>query len=264
MDYIDYLSTDKCVKIIKEYVEMSGNKITITGGEPILRGFDFFKQILSEVRDTDTELLLYTSGYGISENLLKLFSLYDELKICISIEGDSKIHDLITGINGSYLNVINSLKLFKKYDIKTRINFTPMKINYNYLNHIYSILNEFNINELKIFKFIPQGRGFKNKNILELSPNEEELLTEKILGYKHLYHIDIGGLIKGVNDLCEMNKKIVITDEGNIIPCFGLRYSNYTFGNIYDSSLQSLIANYIKITQNQKCLCHNNFIEIPN
>lgn len=131
--------------------------------------------------------------------------------------------------------------------LNTDIHFVPMKSNYRELPDLIEILNCANIEQLSILNFVPQGRGYENKNELMLSPEEMQ-------EFKAIYdkckddfkgHIRIGiPLIGEDKHKCTAGLgKLVIKYDGTVLPCPAFKeFDNSILNqmgiqtpNIYDS-----------------------------
>jgi MoaA/NifB/PqqE/SkfB family radical SAM enzyme len=132
-----------------------------------------------------------------------------------------------------------------------------MKNNYKDFLHILDIAKEFKAQSIKVFNFSAQGRGFENRNCLKLSTKEQkEILDEikKVLDEKKI-PIDFGGEFEGLNTKCSVGKKIVITFNGDVLPCLGLRSNtSFVLGNYRKENMSELIEKLEKISSDT-CLC---------
>lgn len=151
-------------------------------------------------------------------------------EIVFSIHGSNPhIHDKITRKKGSFANLLESIKNSQKAELKADVHFVPIKANFRYLPSIISLIKSFGLNSLHILRFIPQGRGYVNKDQLALSLNETlELrgILEKLMLDSNI-RIVIGA---HYNELGLSNKKCtagiekaVIRPDGFVFPCVGMK-----------------------------------------
>lgn len=250
------LKLNEINRAISEFSGIDGKQLVITGGEPLAKGKKFIMSILNEAESHKISTLIYTSGCIVDESFIK--SLRGKaVTMCISIEGVERTHDKITGVRNSYRHAVDTLGLCRKYGVRTVINFTPMRVNYREFPHILAIAKKFHAEFVKIFNFSAQGRGFDNRGSLKLSTKERHetiRMIKKVLDEKNV-PIDIGGEIQGLNTRCSVGEKIVVTSDGDVVPCLGLR-SNPAFviGNIRKQSLSDLFAK-VERMRSDKCLC---------
>ena len=250
------LRLDEIIRAISEFSSINGKQLVITGGEPLARGKEFIMDIFNEAESHNMSALIYTSGCLVDESFIKALR-GKAVTVCISIEGVEQTHDKIAGVRNSYRHAINALKLCQKYGVRTVVNFTPMRVNYREFPHILAIAKEFNAEFLKIFNFSAQGRGFDNRSSLKLSAKERHetvRMIKEVLDKKNV-QIDFGGEIQELNTRCSVGEKIVVTSDGDVVPCLGLR-SNPAFviGNLRKQSLSDLMKKMEKI-RSDKCLC---------
>jgi MoaA/NifB/PqqE/SkfB family radical SAM enzyme len=243
-------------RLISEFSYIGGRQLVLTGGEPLAKGKEFIMDLLQEAASHNMSSLIYTSGYLIDESFIKALEGKD-VTMCVSIEGVERTHNKIAGVRNSYRRAVNTLKLCQKYGIQTIINFTPMRINYRELPNIMAAAKEFNVELVKIFNFSVQGRGLDNMRFLKLSAKERRetvRMIREVLERKSV-QIDIGGEIQGLNTRCSVGEKIVVTSDGDVVPCLGLRSNSaFVVGNIRRHSLSDLFTRINKI-RSDKCIC---------
>lgn len=250
------LSIGEIEKLIVDFSQISGQELVVTGGEPLSRGKRFIAKVITKASQQGLSTFIYTSGFQIDESFVK--SLKSKLAtLCISIEGKERTHDSITGIKDSYKKAIAALELCLKYNIATIIHFTPMKVNYQDFEHILEVYQRYKVSSIKIFNFSAQGRGLENKASLKLSPREQADMSNKILNLlkKDIIKLDFGGEIVGINNKCSVGQKVVVTCDGNILPCLGLRaQSRFIIGNVREKTLSELWYSLSSL-QSNTCLC---------
>jgi len=130
------LSLEQINEVFDELRENGLFEITLTGGEIFARNDileiiklarnHFFKVILfSNISLLDEEKIVELSNLGVAEVSCTVFSL------------DEKIHDEITGVNGSLQMVLKNLMLLKKHGLKVVIKSIIMKDNANEWRELY-------------------------------------------------------------------------------------------------------------------------------
>jgi MoaA/NifB/PqqE/SkfB family radical SAM enzyme len=249
------------IRVISEFSGLGGKTVTITGGEPFVKGASFILNILKTAKCYSLSTHIYTSGYLMNANLAKKLRDSKADMVCVSIEGLETTHDKITGVPGSYRRALNTLKLLQKHKVSTRIHFTPMRINFTEFQHVVNLGETLGVRGVKIFDFSPQGRAYENRHRLELAPskmNEFVILVRRIIGQGRI-NIQFGGLLGGLSDSCSVGRKIAITCEGYALPCLGLRERTEifgNFGNVMKEPLLEIWRRIDRITRNKICLCN--------
>jgi MoaA/NifB/PqqE/SkfB family radical SAM enzyme len=249
------LEVEEIKNIISEFGKF-GKEVVITGGEPLVRGKDFILELIEEAECHGLRTFIYTSGCLVDSSFGRKLR-NKSVTLCVSIEGTEFTHDSITGVRNSYKRAVNALRLCQSNNIPIVINFTPMHPNYRDFPHILKIARDFKAKCIKIFNFSAQGRGHDNRDDLKLSAREQQEVVKvirEVLDEKTV-PIDFGGEILGLNTRCSVGNKIVITSEGDIVPCLGLRSNpNFVIGNCRNESLSGLVAKLEKM-HSGRCLC---------
>lgn len=161
--------------IAEQIIENEVISVTIGGGEPLLQKDAVFR--LGRMLKNKVWLILATNGALISsslaEHLAKIFSA-----IQISLHGMGDAFDELVGVPGAYKRVIGGIEAlsnigFKKIEIcfaLTRLNqdlFEPL---------VEELIDLGNIQRIRVQNFIPSGRGYTNRELLYLKPNEVDLI----------------------------------------------------------------------------------------
>lgn len=118
--------------------------VAFFGGEPTLH--PELPELMKNVRERfGFDAAMVTNGYG-----KHIPGVFDKLKnlnplICVSIDGQKKIHDKRRGIEGVYDDALRTLSLANKlFTQKPRISFTVLPNTINELPHIFELAKEFN------------------------------------------------------------------------------------------------------------------------
>lgn len=111
----------KFEKIVEE-IELSNlnvdDTVVINGGEPTLSLY--FEQLLVYLSKLKCRVVVYTNGRKLKD--IKI-SNNENIQFVIPIHGDEKIHDMITQVENSYKNTIESIKYLQKKQILYSIKF---------------------------------------------------------------------------------------------------------------------------------------------
>lgn len=94
------LKTDDIKRVVKEFREMGGLNLSLTGGEIFLRS-DIY-EIIEYARNLKLRVFLLTNGTLLGEKEIQLLKKYNIAELSISVYSlDDTIHDSITGVKGS-------------------------------------------------------------------------------------------------------------------------------------------------------------------
>lgn len=228
--------------IVDEVSTLGCKTISLSGGEPLV--YPRLLEISKYIKDKGISLRIYTSGnlfYGQSIGPLDA-SLASSLKtlgineLIFSIHGgEPELHDRVTNVKGSFKNLINSLRIANNFGLKTELHFVVTKRNFREFPKIYSIAKQFNVELIRILRFVPQGVGAKSKSLLELNIKETEefktaiiknLAKDSTIPIRVGAHYSILGLGKG-NVCTAAIKKAAILPDGYMVPCSSMK------GNIF-------------------------------
>lgn len=150
----------------------------------------------------------------------------------------------LMGTKNNFVSLLDSIKNVSKSGLETSIHFVPNKININHFKDILELADLAQIDEVRVLRFVSQGRGKVNKDKLQL--NEKKLKEfieecEKITNSK----VKIGIPLQNDNNhLCTVGfYKLVIRYDGQVLPCPAfkdidlnlLEVNNFKSVNIYNN-----------------------------
>jgi len=109
------LSIEQITEILKEFEDMQGLRLMITGGEPLLHNnFDALNDLLP---DFSIRKVLFTNGLLLGKALLRGLNV-DEIQI--SIDGLEKGHDSLRG-TGTFSKAIGAVRLAKEIGFEVSV-----------------------------------------------------------------------------------------------------------------------------------------------
>jgi len=187
---------------------------------------------------------------GIAEKLKQL----GLKKVIFNLLGaTSSTHEIITRVKGSFVNVMRSIKTMKSLDFWVGVHFVPMKLNYKEFRNLLRLCQDLRVNEVGVLRFVPQGRGWINRALLELSKEEfkefNRKLTELTCNHKHsiiragrpidFRHLFDPSIVKSV---CDAGiSRCLIAPDGGVVPCPAFkRNERYIAGNVRNNSLVNI------------------------
>lgn len=265
-----FMSEETLEQIIKKTVEYSDTACTIAyqGGEPTLRGIDFFRRSIEFQRKYNTKGLvisnsIQTNGYNLDEEWAEFLRDHHFL-VGISLDGIEYTHDFFrvdSKGKGTFQRVRQSIELLKKY-----------QVDYN----ILTVVNAVTAKKIsQIYRFY-RGQGFDYLQFIPcLNPLGKEkerypyTLTDKAyskflrtlfdLWYRDLMngnpvHIQqfeeyVGMLLLMQPQVCGMSGicscQYVIEADGEVYPCDFYVLDEYRLGNLKNVS-------FVEINQRRK------------
>lgn len=173
------LTTEQIFRFIDELAEMKVFSISLTGGEPLTRK-DIF-HIIQRCVDNDIGVLLSTNGTLITREKAERLKKMETVAVQVSIDSvHPQIHDALRGIKGAHRRAMKGLKNVLNAGIQNvRVATVATKLNFNEIPLLVDELDRMGVLFQRILRFLPLGRGEKQKE-LELSNQEIKLLLETL------------------------------------------------------------------------------------
>lgn len=228
----DELSTDIVKGVIREFAEMSGLFLDITGGEPLLRK-DIF-DILHFANEQILHLSLLSNGVTITEEVgKKLRSLVHQ--VTVSLDGLEETHNSLRG-TGSYYNVIKALRILRNNGIPTATTTVISKRSLGELSELQKILQHLGVSQWNLVVPRLSGRLKESK-----SERYRETINTLIAN-----DAKVESVLRSLNDAAKDTAMNIMVDE-----------------SLLSSSLrQKLIDGIGPETEKAKRVCWDNVITI--
>lgn len=223
-------------------------EISLSGGEPLLH--PNIIQIISYCHHLGIYTTLYTSGIIENTNkehsdnplIQKILDQYNDRKFSeISLNilqqlrqaGLNKIvfdmqasevdeYNMQMGTKNNFAHLLKSMLNTSKFDFKTAIHFVPNKVNIHQFRDVVELAELAGIGEVRLLKFVPQGRGRENREILQLSADELTIFIRDCQSIKTKNTLlKIGIPLQQQNEhKCTAGfDKIDIRFDGQVLPC---------------------------------------------
>lgn len=270
----DELSEVDILQLISDMKKWGINRISFSGGEPLLRKDIVFK-ILSLCQKYGIETGMVTNGWLLDEKTADELISLGISRISISIDGMGKTHDNIRGVNGSFNRAIEAIN---------NINRSKEKLGKKCVIHTNTVITNENLDELIALTDMARnhnsviwfqaydtgGISAKGKKdplwIPEDRLNKLNEIIDKIIVIKRREKSVIGNPTKELKSIktyfknynIERNEcyaafdNISIDSFGNVLPCWHWK----SVGNIKDKDIRSIWNSDIyrkAIIDMQKC-----------
>ena len=131
-------------------------------------------------------------------------------------------YNFLMGTENNFTSLLKSMLNVSKFDFRTSIHFVPNKVNIKQFRSVVELAELAGINEVRLLKFVPQGRGRENKESLQLTNDELLMFTKDCQGIKTKNTIlKIGIPLQQQNShKCTAGiDKIDIRFDGQVLPC---------------------------------------------
>ena len=172
----------KLEDIFNQFDENDVMRVSLEGGEPFTR-----PDIIDVLNLADKHNFWYminTNATLITEELAKKISKTNVDKLCISIDGPEKIHDLSRGSAGSFNKMKEAVGYLNKYNVSMDGIITLTNINIDYLFETLELIKNMGISNVAIMLLASVGKAFCNKHSVEVNYNDWKKVYLKLTDLK--------------------------------------------------------------------------------
>ncbi len=242
------------IEIVHEIVNWLKNfreepvTFTFHGGEPLLAGYDFYKEALPLLSEGLSHLkpafALQTNLWNITPEMAELFHEYN-IPIGSSIDGPEELNDLQRG-EGYYKRTMKGYEVAKAHDLNVRFISTFTSYSIDYKEDIFNFFLENGLT-LKLHPALPSLRS-EDPNKWALDP---EKYGELLIYLLDKYLENMGEIeIMNIDHLCKcvltrrgtvctfvdcMGDTFAVGPDGSIYPCYRfVGMPEYVMGNVKD------------------------------
>lgn len=248
--------------ILDQSINMKLLNLTISGGEPMLH--KNFCDFLRKCNETGFSVNVLSNLTLLNTEIVNEMKMNPLLSVQVSLYSmDSKIHDEITQLKGSFEKTKNAILKLVENNIPLQISCPIMKQNKDCYFEVINWAKNLNINVGDDFGIIAEYNNTNQNLNCRLSLNEiSTILNEKIENDReYLEQIEKEALqkknISPTDLICSVcSSTICIAENGDVYPCEG--WQSYAVGNIKETSLQNIWANSDKV-QYLRGLRHQDF-----
>ncbi len=197
------LTVDQVAKILREFEEMQGLRVLITGGEPLLHSK--FREIIELLPDLFIRKVLFTNGVLLKKETLKSLTV-DEIQV--SLDGLEPAHDKIRG-SGTFKKSMDAMKHALDAGFDVSVSTMVHKYNRADFDTMEQLFKNMGIKDWTVDIPCLIGRLKENEDVY-VSPKE----SGKYLGYG--YGNGLHSSTQGYG--CGLHLMAVMAD-GNIAKC---------------------------------------------
>ena len=257
------LSQEEIIKVAQDFKALGGKRIELSGGEPLLhKDIDHLLQFLKKI---GLEVNIFTCGAiskgtnykNAMQKKAQLLKRTGVDKVVFSLHGaNARTHDDIARSPGSFSHTVEFIQELVKEKLIVGVHFVPMTLNFEEFRDLVNFAAQLGVHDVSVLRFVPQGRGEKNKKWLMLRKMEVaefvELLAEeekrRDINVRVGSHLDFTFLLGGAAPKpCSAGiTKCLVEANGDIIPCAvfkGMTDKNkFVAGNIRKDRLTDVWA----------------------
>ncbi len=230
--------------------------ITFTGGEPFLNKEVLYAGI-EEVKKTHMDFGINTNASLITKDDAKKLKDFGIASLFVSFPSyDEKTFDLITGVNGSYKNVIRGLHNLSNEGLRIATNMVIVNQPVNNVDHVYKTAQMLVRNfEIIRFCFAPISPNYKDHEKYAVVDDSIQTIFNQIIQISEEFQIDVkNSRPLPICALEKMDKRLAQYDlfrgctmgvvngmtidlDGNFKPCPVMQNP---IGNVFEHSLQEI------------------------
>lgn len=256
-------------KFIREYMSMTNGVSSFTwqGGEPMLAGLDFFREVVSlqaqfAPSNTIISNSIQTNATLITEEWAQFFREYNFL-VGVSIDGPKELHDArrtSASGHGSFDRVMKGVQWLRRYGVEFNILTVVHEGN---VSKVEDIMNFFRREGFRFVQFIPcmdfhAQEPNKPTKYLISAERYGQFLCDVFDVWYNEGHPDmsvrffdnlLGSYLDLDAELCIHQKlcptTLVLEQNGDAYPCDFYIGEDYKLGNVKDDCLSDIIGNYV-------------------
>lgn len=197
------LSIDEITSILREFEEMQGLRVLVTGGEPLV--YTRFKELNNILPRFSVRKILLSNGLLLNKEIIKELN-FEEVQI--SIDGLEDSHDSIRG-KGTFKRSMDSIRLIKEAGLDVSVATIIHPKNLDDLDKLEKILIDMDVKTWSVDIPCNQGRLRSNKKLV-LSPEEGSKYFR--YGFGDDLHYTISGFGCGLH-------LMAVTANGDVAKC---------------------------------------------
>lgn len=189
----DGLSHEEAVDVARQIVEMGVERVTLTGGEPLLR--EDWQELASILSEGGVYVDMITNGSLLENDLTCYIQNAGIRAVGVSVDGVRATHDRIR-CKGSYDKCMAGVQQLVAAEIPVTAVTTVQKPNVGQLDQIAAVLREWGVRAWLIQLGMPFGNMEKNRELL-VDPQEIEQVIDFCYreSQKHDLRIGMGNSI---------------------------------------------------------------------
>ncbi len=156
--YENELTTEECLRILKEIREVGTPIIILTGGEPLLREDIFF--LARHASELGFRPVMATNGTLITRDIASKMKESGIARVSISLDGaTAEAHDQFRQMPGAFEGALRGIEVLKDVGIPFQINTTVTEMNLEELPGTLELAVKLGAVAHHIFLLVPVGRG---------------------------------------------------------------------------------------------------------
>ncbi|WP_020676115.1 GeoRSP system radical SAM/SPASM protein [Geopsychrobacter electrodiphilus] len=167
----DELSIAELKQIVDRLAQHQVPFINFGGGEPLMRP-DIF-EISEYARKQGLNVSMNSNGWLLDQPAAEKIKAAGFRSVGISIDSaDAALHDDFRNQPGSFVKAVNALDALAQAGVRSTMSSVISKINHLKFRDLLDLARQHKVTQVYLHNFKCSGRGFKNREDLDLSPLE--------------------------------------------------------------------------------------------
>lgn len=261
------MNTEEVKEVLRQAKAASCARVIMCGKEPLMRK-DIF-EIFDYIKELHMDIELMTNGTLITREVLDQLKDSGVLRVQISIDGFSKTHDDLRGMEGAFELAYSSLKLLLQNGFKTSINTVILEQNQTeipeLLEHLINDLPE--LKELRLSRLIPTRSAEPDFEYFNTYIDTIKGVMDFLERLNRPFHIEIEDNPIVFDDIIPPTLKKLVTytpcgvithtidvlNNGDVVFCvpMGSHSNPIVHGNVQKDGLDNIIKNVRKYHNNE-------------
>lgn len=229
MEKTDCLDYAAIIQVVDDAVTLGAKTVSLSGGEPFLR--EDIAEIVEYIQCKGLKLRLYSGGIYSDGNQYSSIptSLLEAVKgkidaLIFNYETiDAELYATIMGTEAANLAMLDeTIHRAIALGIPVEAHLVPMHCNYHQIPDVLSKLYSIGVKNVSLLRLVPQGRVLENKELVEMSVEEQEELKKIMAKCQETYQgkIRLGLPFSAKRAACGTGSiKLTVRYDGYVFPC---------------------------------------------
>jgi radical SAM protein with 4Fe4S-binding SPASM domain len=249
---ISDIEPDLFYDVLRQCKEMKLLNLTLSGGEPMTH--KYFCEFLRKCKEYDFSVNILSNLTLLNDEIITEMKTTPLFGVQVSLYSmDSRIHDEITQMKGSFDKTKNAILKLIENDIPLQISCPIMKQNKDCYGDVLKWAENHNIHVGNDYVMIARYDHTTQNLNNRLSLDEiKKVINDAIMkDTKYLVQMENEDNAEGKNHtpndiICSVcHLSICVADNGNVYPCAG--WQDYVVGNVRETSLKEIWYNSKKV-----------------
>ena len=229
MEKTECLDYAAIIRVVDDAITLGAKTVSLSGGEPFLR--EDIEEIVDYIYARGVRLRFYSSGIYSDGNQYSSIptSLLEAVKgkidaLIFNYETvDAELYATIMGTEAANLALLDeTIHRAITLGIPVEAHLVPMHCNYHRIPDVLSKLYSMGVSNVSFLRLVPQGRVLENKELVEMSVEEQEELKKIMAKCQETYQgkIRLGLPFSAKRAACGTGSiKLTVRYDGYVFPC---------------------------------------------